>query len=188
MFSAPNSEGCNSRSREKFASAVAGPSVSKPRLKGSAEIRSAKNQTISPASASMRPDQLASDVARFACELHTFFLHVFASYRMGSLTHWTYFHNRPTVAFNFSTNPPVSETPNHNLLTVKETAEYLRIPLPQFTTSFKGGRYPRFKLADGGELRNLHWIEIFSGRISRANQRCWWWMMILIFKSYLKHS
>jgi hypothetical protein len=34
-------------------------------------------------------------------EFHTLFADVFASYGMGSLTHWTYFHNRHTVPFNY---------------------------------------------------------------------------------------
>jgi excisionase family DNA binding protein len=75
----------------------------------------------------------------------------FASYGMLSLTRWTYFHNRPIVAFNFSTNPPVSETPNHNLLTVKETAEYLRIPLPTVYYLVQRGQIPAIQI--GGRWR-----------------------------------
>jgi hypothetical protein len=53
-----------------------------------------------------------------------------------------------SIFINFNS---VSETPSHNLLTVKNTAEYLRIPLPQFITSFNEDKFPPFKLADAGE-------------------------------------
>jgi len=40
--------------------------------------------------------------------LTPFLLHVFAVIEW-QLHNWTYFHNRPTVAFTISTNPPLSE-------------------------------------------------------------------------------
>ena len=70
---------------------------------------------------------------------------------MGSLTRWTYFHNRPTVAVTFLSNSSVSETPNHNLLTVKETAEYLRIPLPTVYYLVQRGQIPAIQI--GGRWR-----------------------------------
>jgi excisionase family DNA binding protein len=45
----------------------------------------------------------------------------------------------------------VSETPIHNLLTVKETAEYLRIPLPTVYYLVQRGRIPAIQI--GGRWR-----------------------------------
>src|SRR5258707_3696128 len=71
---------------------------------------------------------------------------------MGSLTRWTYFHNRLQLrsAFLFFYSS-VSETPSHNLLTVKETAEYLRIPLPTVYYLVQRGQIPAIQI--GGRWR-----------------------------------
>jgi excisionase family DNA binding protein len=45
----------------------------------------------------------------------------------------------------------VSETPSHNLLTVKETAEYLRIPLPTVYYLIQRGQIPAIQI--GGRWR-----------------------------------
>ncbi len=45
----------------------------------------------------------------------------------------------------------MSETPNHNLLTVKETAEYLRIPLPTVYYLVQRGQIPAIQI--GGRWR-----------------------------------
>jgi excisionase family DNA binding protein len=45
----------------------------------------------------------------------------------------------------------VSETPSHNLLTVKETAEYLRIPLPTVYYLVQRGQIPAIQI--GGRWR-----------------------------------
>jgi excisionase family DNA binding protein len=45
----------------------------------------------------------------------------------------------------------VSEPPNHNLLTVKETAEYLRIPLPTVYYLVQRGQIPAIQI--GGRWR-----------------------------------
>jgi excisionase family DNA binding protein len=45
----------------------------------------------------------------------------------------------------------VSETPSHNLLTVKETAEYLRIPLPTVYYLVQRGKIPAIQI--GGRWR-----------------------------------
>ena len=45
----------------------------------------------------------------------------------------------------------MSETPIHNLLTVKETAEYLRIPLPTVYYLVQGGKIPAIQI--GGRWR-----------------------------------
>jgi len=45
----------------------------------------------------------------------------------------------------------VSETPVHNLLTVKETAEYLRIPLPTVYYLVQRGKIPAIQI--GGRWR-----------------------------------
>jgi excisionase family DNA binding protein len=45
----------------------------------------------------------------------------------------------------------VSETPIHNLLTVKETAEYLRIPLPTVYYLVQRGKIPAIQI--GGRWR-----------------------------------
>ncbi len=45
----------------------------------------------------------------------------------------------------------MSETPIHNLLTVKETAEYLRIPLPTVYYLVQRGKIPAIQI--GGRWR-----------------------------------
>ena len=45
----------------------------------------------------------------------------------------------------------MSEAPIHNLLTVKETAEYFEYLGPRYTTSFNGDRYPAIQI--GGRWR-----------------------------------
>jgi excisionase family DNA binding protein len=56
------------------------------------------------------------------------------------------------VALNFFVSYlTVSETPNHNLLTVKETAEYLRIPLPTVYYLVQRGKIPAIQI--GGRWR-----------------------------------
>src|SRR5260370_33739481 len=45
----------------------------------------------------------------------------------------------------------MSETPSHNLLTVKETAEYLRIPLPTVYYLVQRGQIPAIQI--GGRWR-----------------------------------
>ena len=45
----------------------------------------------------------------------------------------------------------MNETPIHNLLTVKETAEYLRIPLPTVYYLAQRGKIPAIQI--GGRLR-----------------------------------
>ena len=45
----------------------------------------------------------------------------------------------------------MSETPTHNLLTVKETAEYLRIPLPTVYYLVQRGKIPAIQI--GGRWR-----------------------------------
>jgi excisionase family DNA binding protein len=45
----------------------------------------------------------------------------------------------------------VSETPIHNLLTVKETSEYLRIPLPTVYYLVQRGKIPAIQI--GGRWR-----------------------------------
>ena len=52
----------------------------------------------------------------------------------------------------------MSETPSHNLLTVKETAEYLRIPLPTVYYLVQRGQIPAIQI--GGTVENK---EIFAG-------------------------
>jgi excisionase family DNA binding protein len=51
----------------------------------------------------------------------------------------------------FSSFNSVSETPRHSLLTVKETAEYLRIPLPTVYYLVQRGRIPAVQI--GGRWR-----------------------------------
>jgi excisionase family DNA binding protein len=56
------------------------------------------------------------------------------------------------VALNFFVSYlSVSETPSHNLLTVKETAEYLRIPLPTVYYLVQRGQIPAIQI--GGRWR-----------------------------------
>ena len=45
----------------------------------------------------------------------------------------------------------MSETPSHNLLTVKETSEYLRIPLPTVYYLVQRGKIPAIQI--GGRWR-----------------------------------
>jgi excisionase family DNA binding protein len=68
------------------------------------------------------------------------------------LTNLSYSHNNSR--FNFNRSFPsqfVSEPPNHNLLTVKETAEYLRIPLPTVYYLVQRGQIPAIQI--GGRWR-----------------------------------
>ena len=58
-----------------------------------------------------------------------------------------YFHNRLKLFFYSSVN----EAPIHNLLTVKETAEYLRIPLPTVYYLVQRGQIPAIQI--GGRWR-----------------------------------
>ena len=51
----------------------------------------------------------------------------------------------------FASYLSVSETPSHNLLTVKETAEYLRIPLPTVYYLVQRGQIPAIQI--GGRWR-----------------------------------
>jgi excisionase family DNA binding protein len=54
----------------------------------------------------------------------------------------------PLIFINFNS---VSETPSHNLLNVKETAEYLRIPLPTVYYLVQRGQIPAIQI--GGRWR-----------------------------------
>ena len=54
----------------------------------------------------------------------------------------------PLIFINFNS---VCETPSHNLLTVKETAEYLRIPLPTVYYLVQRGQIPAIQI--GGRWR-----------------------------------
>src|SRR5689334_19616678 len=64
-----------------------------------------------------------------------------------------YSHNNPRKFFysNLHKTEFVSEPPNHNLLTVKETAEYLRIPLPTVYYLVQRGQIPAIQI--GGRWR-----------------------------------
>ena len=68
------------------------------------------------------------------------------------LTNLSYSHNNSRFNFNCSFHSQfVSEPPNHNLLTVKETAEYLRIPLPTVYYLVQRGQIPAIQI--GGRWR-----------------------------------
>src|SRR5260370_24309313 len=68
------------------------------------------------------------------------------------LTTLSYSHNNSRFKFNCSFHSQfVSEPPNHNLLTVKETAEYLRIPLPTVYYLVQRGMIPAIQI--GGRWR-----------------------------------
>src|SRR5436853_7811863 len=68
------------------------------------------------------------------------------------LTNLSYSHNNSRFNFNCSFHSQfVSEPPNHNLLTVKETAEYLRIPLPTVYYLVQRGQLPAIQI--GGRWR-----------------------------------
>src|SRR6266446_994415 len=68
------------------------------------------------------------------------------------LTNLSYSHNNSRFNFNCSFHSQfVSEPPNHNLLTVKETAEYLRIPLPTVYYLVQRGKIPAIQI--GGRWR-----------------------------------
>jgi excisionase family DNA binding protein len=68
------------------------------------------------------------------------------------LTNLSYSHNNSRFNFNRSFHSQfVSEPPNHNLLTVKETAEYLRIPLPTVYYLVQRGQIPAIQI--GGRWR-----------------------------------
>ena len=64
-----------------------------------------------------------------------------------TVIHWLLFHQILIfISFNC-----VSETPSHSLLTVKETAEYLRIPLPTVYYLVQRGQIPAIQI--GGRWR-----------------------------------
>jgi len=68
------------------------------------------------------------------------------------LTRQGLFPRQAGVALNFFVSYlPVSETPSHNLLTVKETAEYLRIPIPTVYYLVQRGQIPAIQI--GGRWR-----------------------------------
>src|SRR6266436_6005307 len=68
------------------------------------------------------------------------------------LTNLSYSHNNSRFNFNCSFHSQfVSEPPNHNLLTVKETAEYLRIPRPTVYYLVQRGQIPAIQI--GGRWR-----------------------------------
>jgi excisionase family DNA binding protein len=68
------------------------------------------------------------------------------------LTRFAYFHYNLTFKqIDYLHDLPVSDTPNHNLLTVKETAEYLRIPLPTVYYLVQRGQIPAIQI--GGRWR-----------------------------------
>ena len=71
--------------------------------------------------------------------------------RLYHLTRWTYFITVIHWALTSLSASSVSETPNHNLLTVKETAEYLRIPLPTVYYLVQRGQIPAIQI--GGRWR-----------------------------------
>ena len=47
----------------------------------------------------------------------------------------------------------VSETPIHNLLTVKETAEYVRIPIPTVYYLVQRGKIPAIQIGDRWRIK-----------------------------------
>jgi len=65
----------------------------------------------------------------------------------------------------------VSETPIHNLLTVKETAEYMRIPPATVYSLIQRGEIPAIQIGAAGESRNPLWTATFCTKISEANQQ-----------------
>jgi excisionase family DNA binding protein len=68
------------------------------------------------------------------------------------LTRQGLFPRQTGVALNFFVSSlSVSETPSHNLLTVKETAEYLRIPIPTVYYLVQRGQIPAIQI--GGRWR-----------------------------------
>jgi excisionase family DNA binding protein len=64
---------------------------------------------------------------------------------------WTYYHNIIYSLLFFIRFNCVSETPSHSLLTVKETAQYLRIPLPTVYYLVQRGQIPAIQI--GGRWR-----------------------------------
>ena len=68
-----------------------------------------------------------------------------------TLDGWTYYHNIIYSLLFFISFNCVSETPSHSLLTVKETAQYLRIPLPTVYYLVQRGQIPAIQI--GGRWR-----------------------------------
>ena len=74
-----------------------------------------------------------------------------ASSTTRTFDNWTYYHNIIySLLFLISFNC-VSQTPSHSLLTVKETAQYLRIPLPTVYYLVQRGQIPAIQI--GGRWR-----------------------------------
>jgi hypothetical protein len=66
----------------------------------------------------------------------------------------------------------MSQAPVHNLLTVKETAEYLRIPVPTVYYLVQTRQDSGDPSAGAGGSRNPLWTAIFYDKTKRAtNQR-----------------
>ena len=61
----------------------------------------------------------------------------------------------------------MSETPIHNLLTVKETADYLRIPLPTVYYLVQRGKIPAIQIGGRWRSRNPLWTAIFCAKKAR---------------------
>src|SRR3984893_9325658 len=74
-----------------------------------------------------------------------------ASSTTRTFDNWTYYHNIIYSLLFFISFNCVSETPSHSLLTVKETAEYLRIPLPTVYYLVQRGQIPAIQI--GGRWR-----------------------------------
>ena len=54
---------------------------------------------------------------------------------------------------------PAEDSPE--LMTVKETAEYLRIPLPTVYYLVQRGQLPAIQIGGDGELKEVCWIQKF---------------------------
>ena len=103
----------------------------------------------------------------------------------GSLTPLDcYFHNRLKLFFNSSVN----EAPIHNLLTVKETAEYLRIPLPTVYYLVQRGQIPAIQIGGRWRIKKSSLDRDILRQDKQGQPTVLVWMTILIFKSYLKRS
>ena len=64
----------------------------------------------------------------------------------------------------------------HNLMTVKETAEYLRIPLPTVYYLVQRGQLPAIQIGGRWRIKKTRSTATFCTPRSKGSLPCSWWM------------
>ena len=76
----------------------------------------------------------------------------------------------------------------HNLLTVKETAQYLRIPLPTVYYLVQRGQLPAIQIGGRWRIKKDSLDKDILKGIAPASRRFWWWMMTSACRIFSKSS